>query len=124
MQYVGAPRVVVLGGGFGGLYTALRLDELTWPDGANKPTVTLLDRSERFVFKPMLYELVNETMNDWEVAPTFEELLAPTGVAFHRGAVAGVEPNETMPMRGLTLYPTPQALYPTILHHYPRYSKP
>ena len=31
-SYSGAPRVVVLGGGFGGLYTALRLDSLTWPD--------------------------------------------------------------------------------------------
>jgi NADH:ubiquinone reductase (non-electrogenic) len=63
--YSGVPCVVVLGGGFGGLYTALRLDELTWPDGAKKPSVTLLDRCERFVFKPMLYELVNETMSDW-----------------------------------------------------------
>jgi len=27
----GAPRVVVIGGGFGGLYTAVRLSELYWP---------------------------------------------------------------------------------------------
>lgn len=97
--YSGPPRVVVLGGGFGGLYTALSLDSLAWPDVAKKPVVTLLDRSERFVFKPMLYELVNETMQDWEVAPTFQELLAPTSVAFQRGCVAAVEPNEALPMR-------------------------
>lgn len=97
--YSGPPRIVVLGGGFGGLYTALRLDSLTWPDDAKKPMVTLLDRSERFVFKPMLYELVNETMNDWEVAPTFQDLLAPTSVTFQRGSVATVEPNEALLMR-------------------------
>lgn len=28
-----APRVVVLGGGFGGLYAAVRLDQLMWPRG-------------------------------------------------------------------------------------------
>ena len=60
----------MLGGGFGGLYTALKLDELVWPGGV-KPHVTLVDRSERFVFKPLLYEIVNETMSDWEVAPRF-----------------------------------------------------
>ena len=61
--------------------------------------VTLLDRSDRFVFKPMLYELVNETMNDWEVAPTFTELLAPTSIQFRRGSVATVEPDDALPMR-------------------------
>ncbi|CAJ1937745.1 unnamed protein product, partial [Sphenostylis stenocarpa] len=30
------PRVCILGGGFGGLYTALRLESLEWPDD-NKP---------------------------------------------------------------------------------------
>ena len=32
------PRVVVLGGGFGGLYAAVRLDQLLWPKGT-KPEV-------------------------------------------------------------------------------------
>lgn len=27
------PRVCILGGGFGGLYTALKLDSLMWPQG-------------------------------------------------------------------------------------------
>lgn len=32
------PRVCILGGGFGGLYTALRLESLVWPDD-RKPQV-------------------------------------------------------------------------------------
>jgi hypothetical protein len=32
------PRVCILGGGFGGLYTALRLESLFWPDD-KKPQV-------------------------------------------------------------------------------------
>ena len=84
---------MVIGGGFGGLYTALKLDALDgWKDGL-RPRVTLVDRAERFVFKPLLYELVNETMKEWEVCPTFEDLLAPTDIAFHRGDVASVRPD-------------------------------
>lgn len=33
------PRVCILGGGFGGLYTALRLQSLVWPDD-KKPQVS------------------------------------------------------------------------------------
>jgi hypothetical protein len=33
------PRVCILGGGFGGLYTAVRLDQLIWPREA-RPQVT------------------------------------------------------------------------------------
>lgn len=86
----GRLRVCVVGGGFGGLYTALRLDSLVWPNGA-KPEVTLVDRSERFVFKPLLYELLNAGAEEWQVAPTFDELLKPTDVRYVRGAVAAVE---------------------------------
>ena len=95
--YVGPPRVVILGGGFGGLYTALKLDALTWPDASKRPVVTLVDRAERFVFKPMLYELVNETMSDWEVAPTFDDLLEPTSVRYVRGDVAAVRTGDEVP---------------------------
>ena len=84
----------MLGGGFGGLYTALKLDALDgWKDDA-PPRVTLVDRADRFVFKPMLYELVNETMKDWEVCPEFEDLLRPTDVRFRNAAVVDVRPNE------------------------------
>ncbi len=34
-----SPRICILGGGFGGLYTAVKLDELMWPNGI-KPEVT------------------------------------------------------------------------------------
>jgi hypothetical protein len=77
----GAPRVCILGGGFGGLYTAVKLESLIWPKG-KKPRVTLIDQGERFVFKPLLYELLNGTAQPWEVAPTFAQLLAPYPVQF------------------------------------------
>jgi hypothetical protein len=53
----------------------------------NKPAragwqVTLIDQSERFVFKPLLYELVNGAASPEEVAPPFVQLLSPYSVNF------------------------------------------
>ena len=87
----GGPRVCVLGGGFGGLYTALKLEALAWPAGS-RPRVTLVDRGERFVFKPLLYELISGAASAEEVAPTFSRLLAPYRTSFVRGAVEEVVP--------------------------------
>jgi hypothetical protein len=75
---LGRPDVCIVGGGFGGLYTALKLSGLGWGDGP-APRVTLIDRSERFVFLPMLYEVTTGSASCWEVAPRFEELLAGSG---------------------------------------------
>lgn len=44
--------------------------------------VTLIDQSERFVFKPLLYEVLNETASESEVAPLFDQLLAPYPISF------------------------------------------
>jgi hypothetical protein len=44
--------------------------------------VTLIDQGERFIFKPLLYELINGTAQSWEVAPTFAQLLAPYPIQF------------------------------------------
>lgn len=83
-------RICILGGGFGGLYTALRLSELPW-SGTVKPEIVLVDRSDRFVFSPLLYELMTGEMQSWEVAPPYQELLAGTAVRFYQGTVGGID---------------------------------
>lgn len=80
------PRVCILGGGFGGLYTALRLESLEWPRD-KKPQILLFDQSERFVFKPMLYELLSGEVDVWEIAPRFSDLLGSTSVQFFQDRV-------------------------------------
>ena len=82
-------RICIVGGGFGGLYTALRLSEFPWKSEA-KPEITLIDQSDRFLFSPLLYELITEEMQSWEIAPPFAELLANTGVIFHQGQVTDI----------------------------------
>jgi demethylphylloquinone reductase len=84
------PRICILGGGFGGLYTALRLNQLAWEPG-QKPEITLIDRQTNFVFTPLLYELVTGEMQGWEIAPPFAELLKGTDIRFVQGSVKQVD---------------------------------
>ncbi|MBW4534035.1 MAG: NAD(P)/FAD-dependent oxidoreductase [Pleurocapsa minor HA4230-MV1] len=85
-----ATRICIVGGGFGGLYTALRLSEFPW-QSADKPEITLIDQSDRFLFSPLLYELITEEMQSWEIAPPFAELLANTGIIFQQGSVTEID---------------------------------
>ena len=83
-------RICILGGGFGGLYTALRLSELPW-ENSIKPEIVLVDKNDRFLFSPLLYELVTDEMQTWEIAPTYAELLADTPVRFIQASVTDID---------------------------------
>lgn len=60
-------KVVILGGGFGGLFTALDL--------AGSVDVTLVTDDDHFVFTPMLYEYLSGEVEAWHIAPRYHELL-------------------------------------------------
>jgi demethylphylloquinone reductase len=87
------PRICILGGGFGGLYTALRLSQLPFSK-QEKPEIVLVDRRDRFLFVPLLYELLTGELQTWEIAPPFAELLENTGVRFCQGTVSGIDLEE------------------------------
>ncbi len=83
-------RICILGGGFGGLYTALRLSQFPW-EKSPAPQITLVDRNDRFLFSPLLYELLTGELETWEIAPPFAELLADTKINFHQACVTGID---------------------------------
>jgi NADH dehydrogenase len=64
---------------------------LSW-DGQTLPEIVLIDRQDRFLFAPFLYELLTEEMQTWEIAPPFVELLAETGVQFKQAEITGIDP--------------------------------
>jgi NADH:ubiquinone reductase (non-electrogenic) len=61
------PRVVIVGGGFGGLFTALDL--------GSAYEVTLISDANHFLFTPMLYEYLSGEVEEWHIAPAYKELL-------------------------------------------------
>ncbi|MEH2277802.1 MAG: NAD(P)/FAD-dependent oxidoreductase [Nostoc sp.] len=99
-------RICILGGGFGGLYTALRLSQLPW-ESTQKPEIVLVDQSDRFLFSPLLYELLTGELQTWEIAPPFEELLQGTGVRFYQGLVSGIDIDQ----RRVNLHEGPEIPY-------------
>jgi len=60
-------KVVIVGGGFGGLFTALEL--------AGSADVTLVTDDDHFVFTPMLYEYFSGEVEAWHIGPRYDELL-------------------------------------------------
>ncbi len=60
-------RVVIVGGGFGGLFTALDLGSAF--------EVTLISDADHFLFTPMLYEYFSGEVEEWHIAPAYKELL-------------------------------------------------
>ncbi len=80
-----APTVIV-GGGFVGLFTALHLSHRRYSE-----PIVLIDSQERFVFKPLLYEYLTGEMQDGQVLPRYEELLAGSKVAFIQDKVTNID---------------------------------
>ncbi|APD48399.1 NAD(P)/FAD-dependent oxidoreductase [Synechococcus sp. CS-602] len=86
-QQAGATgAVVIAGGGFAGLYTALALAERR-----HHPPILLIEPNDRFVFLPLLYELLSGELRSWEVAPRYDTLLAGHGVAWLRDRVSAID---------------------------------
>lgn len=89
-------RICILGGGFGGLYTAVELSRHPW---SSPPQITIVDQGERFVFLPLLYELLTGEMEDWEVAPRYRDLVVDLSrlredwsLQFRQGQVQHIDP--------------------------------
>lgn len=77
--------IVILGGGFGGLFTALHLRDL------HSCPIILIDQSWNFVFKPLLYELLSSEVKLELICPRYDALLHNSGITFVLGTVAAID---------------------------------
>ena len=75
-------KIVIIGGGFGGLFTALEL--------AGAGEVTLINEEDHFLFKPMLYEYLSGEVEAWHIAPDCRDLLEGKA-SFVKGVVDAVD---------------------------------
>ena len=81
----GRPKVVIVGGGFGGLYAAKGL--------ANRPvSVTLVDRKNHHTFQPLLYQVATSVLSPGEIAtPLRHTLYKAKNVEVILGEVTGFD---------------------------------
>ena len=83
---VTAAPVVIVGGGFGGLYTALAL-----AGRKGHPPILLIEPQSQFLFLPLLFELLSQEVRRWEIAPRYDTLLAGKGVAWLQDRVSSID---------------------------------
>src|ERR1044072_9863236 len=77
-------RMLIIGGGFGGIFTALEL--------AGAGEVTLVSDEDHFLFTPMLYEYLSGEVEAWHIAPQYKELLDER-IRLVRGEVRDIDLN-------------------------------
>jgi NADH dehydrogenase len=68
MQSSAAPRVVVIGGGFGGLYCARTLHDAP-------VRLTLVDSNNFHLFQPLLYQVATASLSPADVASPIRSIL-------------------------------------------------
>ena len=80
-------RIVILGGGFGGIYAALRLEKAL----ARDPTleVTLVNRENFFLFTPMLHEVAASDLDMTDIVSPIRTLVRR--VKFVQGEVEAID---------------------------------
>ena len=77
------PGILILGGGFGGMFTTL--DLAGWAD------VTLVSDEDHFLFTPMLYEYLSGEVEEWHIAPKYNELVDEKDVRLIRDEVTSID---------------------------------
>jgi len=71
--------IVIVGAGFAGMAVALNLKSLN----PSLP-VLVVDAESRFLFKPLMYEVLSKEITMWECAPEFSKIFSDAGITFLR----------------------------------------
>ncbi|MCI0447410.1 FAD-dependent oxidoreductase, partial [bacterium] len=82
-------RILILGGGFGGLYTALQLEKTIARD--SDVEVTMVNRDNFFLFTPMLHEVAAGDLDLANIVNPFRKMLQR--INFFNGDVESIDLN-------------------------------
>ena len=81
--------IVIVGAGFGGMTVASNLKRLN-------PSLPILvvDSEAKFIFKPLMYEVLSEELSMWETAPEFSNIFSNLGITFIRNCLTKIRFDE------------------------------
>jgi NADH dehydrogenase len=82
-------QICILGGGFGGIYTALELQKFIKQNSDYE--IILIDQNDHLLFTPLLYELITDELEDWEIAPNFQKLLENKPITFYQDIITNID---------------------------------
>jgi NADH dehydrogenase len=93
------PHIVILGAGFGGVSVAKRLVAYV-RKGAIE--VTIVNRTNYFLFTPLLHEVATGSLSPTSVAEPLREIFADTGVRVVQGSVESIDrEHKTVKLAGI-----------------------
>jgi NADH dehydrogenase len=82
------PHIVIVGGGFGGLYTARNLESLV---KRNLARVTIINRENYFLFTPLLHEVATGALSPNSVIEPIREVLRDSDAHFIQAEVKSID---------------------------------
>ena len=83
--------IVIVGGGFGGMAVASNLKRIN-------PSLPILviDSESKFIFKPLMYEVLSQELPMWEAAPEFLNIFSNLGITFLRNCLTKIRFDENI----------------------------
>ena len=91
-------HIVIIGGGFGGIYTAKHL--LKKFKNKNNFKITLINRDNYFLFTPMLHEVATGGLNRHNIVEPIREILKADNFEFIKCEVKEVDFNKKRVIKG------------------------
>lgn len=85
------PHVVILGAGFGGMYVARALKKA---EKRGEIDLTVINRTNYFLFTPMLHEVATGGLRPFSVAEPLREIFRGSGVRIIQGSVESIDTNK------------------------------
>ncbi len=81
------PHIVILGAGFGGLYTFLNLRKLV---SAHQADITIINKTNHFLFTPLLHEVATGGLAHHQVVESIREITYKKGARVHVAEVRNI----------------------------------
>lgn len=85
------PHIVIVGAGFGGVYTARALVPYVKKGMID---VTVINKTNYFLFTPLLHEVATGGLSARSVTESIRHIFEGTGVVFHQGQVEMIDPKQ------------------------------
>ncbi|MEO6077219.1 MAG: NAD(P)/FAD-dependent oxidoreductase [Candidatus Andersenbacteria bacterium] len=85
-------KILILGGGFGGISVYQRLHKLIHPANIHNIKVELISKTNYFTYSPMLHEVATGAVDREHVVQPIREILTCCGKDFHQAEIIGVDP--------------------------------
>ena len=96
-------RIVILGGGFAGIYTAMELEKLM--DGRDDFEIVLVNKENYFVFQPMLPEVISGSIGMLDVVSPIRRLLPRTDLHVREVETIDIEKRTVVCSPGFRAHP-------------------